>query len=133
MHIPVYNFSEHLRSDDTREIGQHQIIVLEGIMLFADPEIRNKLDIRIFMDAPLDTCLIRRLQRDIHERQRDMDCVLKQYQETVKPMYLQFIEPSKKYADIIVPRGGANKIAIEVIQAKMRELLGYSAKEKNVG
>ena len=127
VHIPVYNFNEHLRSDDTREIGQHQIIVLEGIMLFADPEIRKKLDIRIFMDAPLDTCLIRRLQRDINERQRDLDSVLKQYQETVKPMYLQFIEPSKKYADIIVPRGGANKIAIEVIQAKMRELLGYSA------
>lgn len=131
VHIPVYNFSEHLRSDQTREIGQRQIIVLEGIMLFADPEIRKKLDIRIFMDAPLDTCLIRRLQRDIHERHREMDCVIEQYQETVKPMYLQFIEPSKKYADIIVPRGGANKIAIEVIQAKMRELLGYSAKERN--
>ncbi len=81
------------------------------------------MDMRIFMDTPLDICLIRRLKRDIHERGRDINSVLTQYEETVRPMYLQFIEPSKKYADIIVPRGGENRIAIEVIQAKMRELL----------
>ena len=84
------------------------------------------LDIRIYMDAPLDICLIRRLERDIDERGRTLSSVLEQYQKTVRPMYLQFIEPSKKHADIIVPRGGANRIAIEVIQAKMRELLGYN-------
>lgn len=124
--IPVYNFEQHLRSDETRQIGRHQIIVIEGILLFADPKLREMLDIRIYMDAPLDICLIRRLERDIDERGRTLCSVLEQYQKTVRPMYLQFIEPSKKHADIIVPRGGANRIAIEVIQAKMRELLGYN-------
>lgn len=124
--IPVYDFGQHLRSDETRQIGRHQIIVIEGILLFADPKLRKMLDIRIYMDAPLDICLIRRLERDIQERGRTLTSVLQQYQETVRPMYLQFIEPSKKFADIIVPRGGANRIAIEVIQAKMRELLGYN-------
>jgi uridine kinase len=121
--IPVYDFSNHLRSPDTKTIGQYAIIVLEGILLFADPNVRSMMDMRIFMDTPLDICLIRRLKRDIHERGRDIDSVLTQYEETVRPMYLQFIEPSKKYADIIVPRGGENRIAIEIIQAKMRELL----------
>ena len=124
--IPIYDFTNHLRSDKTKPIGQHQIIVIEGILLFAEPELREMLDISIFMDTPLDICLIRRLQRDINERHRNLESVLEQYQDTVRPMYLQFIEPSKKYADIIVPRGGANRIAIEVIQAKMRELLGHS-------
>jgi len=121
--IPVYDFSNHLRSPDTKTIGHYAIIVLEGILLFADPNVRSMMDMRIFMDTPLDICLIRRLRRDIHERGRDIDSVLTQYEETVRPMYLQFIEPSKKYADIIVPRGGENRIAIEIIQAKMRELL----------
>jgi len=121
--IPVYDFSNHLRSADTKTIGHYAIIVLEGILLFADPNVRSMMDMRIFMDTPLDICLIRRLRRDIHERGRDIDSVLTQYEETVRPMYLQFIEPSKKYADIIVPRGGENRIAIEIIQAKMRELL----------
>jgi uridine kinase len=125
--IPVYDFEKHLRSDKTTTIGQHQILVIEGILLFADPQLREMLDIRIYMDAPLDICLIRRMERDIQRRGRTLESVLQQYQETVRPMYLQFIEPSKKYADIIVPRGGANRIAIEVIQAKMRELLGYRA------
>ncbi len=125
VHIPNYDFKNHLRSNKTKTVGQHQIIVLEGILLFAEPQLREKLDIRIFMDAPLDICLIRRLNRDINEHSRTLESVLEQYQKTVRPMYLQFIEPSKKYADIIVPRGGANRIAIEVIQAKMRELLGY--------
>lgn len=127
--VPVYDFGEHLRSDKTRTIGKHQIIVIEGILLFADPKLREMLDIRIFMDSPLDICLIRRLMRDIEERGRTLESVLDQYQETVRPMYLQFIEPSKKFADIIVPRGGANRIAIEVIQAKMRELLGFNQTE----
>jgi uridine kinase len=123
VHVPVYDFSQHLRSNDTVQIGQHQIVILEGILLFAEPKVREMFDIRIFMDTPLDICFIRRLKRDLNERGRDLDSVINQYTETVRPMYLQFIEPSKKYADIIVPRGGANRIAIEVIQAKMRELL----------
>ena len=124
--IPVYDFTEHLRLNKTNTIGQHQIIVVEGILLFTDPRLREMMDMRIFVDTPLDICLVRRLKRDVNERHRELDWVLQQYQETVRPMCLQFIEPCKKYADIVVPHGGANRIAIEVIQAKMRELLHSS-------
>lgn len=122
--IPVYNHSQHIRDKKTRPIGQHAIIVLEGILLFVEPKLRELMDIRIYMETSLDICLIRRLKRDIKERGRSLDSVLKQYEETVRPMYLQFIDPSKRYADLIVPRGGGNRIAIDMIKAKMRELLG---------
>lgn len=124
INIPVYNHAQHLRDKDTRHIGRHAIIVLEGILLFVEQELRDLMDIRIFMETALDICLIRRLKRDIKERGRSLDSVLKQYEETVRPMYLQFIDPSKRYADLIVPRGGGNRIAIDMIKAKMRELLG---------
>lgn len=123
VHIPVYDHSQHLRSKETREIGKHRIIVLEGILLLADLMLRELMDIRIFMDTPLDICLIRRLKRDVLERQRSFESVLQQYRKTVRPMYFQFIEPSKRHADIIVPRGGENRIAIDLIKAKMKELL----------
>lgn len=124
VNVPIYNHAIHLREKETRKIGRHAIIVLEGILLFVEKKLRDLMDIRIFMETALDICLIRRLQRDVKERDRTLDSVLKQYQDTVRPMYLQFIEPSKRYADIIVPRGGGNRIAIDMIQAKMRELLG---------
>ncbi len=124
VNVPIYNHSMHLRDKDTRKIGQHTIIVLEGILLFVEPKLRELMDIRIFMETALDICLIRRMKRDMNERGRSLDSVIKQYEETVRPMYLQFIEPSKRYADIIVPRGGGNRIAIDMIKAKMRELLG---------
>lgn len=123
VHIPVYNHSQHMRATETRPIGKHSIIVLEGILLFVEPKLREIMDILIFMETSLDICLIRRLRRDINERGRSLDSVLKQYEETVRPMYMQFIEPSKRYADLIVPRGGGNRIAIDLIKAKMRELL----------
>lgn len=122
--VPIYNFSIHSRINETREVGLHTIIVLEGILLFVDPELRNMMDIKIFMDTSPDICLLRRVRRDTQERGRSIDSVLDQYEKTVLPMYLQFIEPSKRYADIIIPRGGQNRIAIDVIKAKMRELLG---------
>jgi uridine kinase len=121
--VPVYNFAKHIRENTTRQIGQHKIIVLEGILLFVESYLRNIMDIRIFMETAADICLVRRLKRDIKERKRSLDAVLKQYEETVRPMYLQFIEPSKRYADIIIPHGGGNRIAIDMIKAKMRELL----------
>ena len=121
--VPIYNHSMHMREKVTRKIGQHAIIVLEGILLFVEQQLRDVMDIRIFMETSLDICLIRRLKRDIKERGRSIDSVLKQYEDTVRPMFLQFIDPSKRYADIIVPRGGGNRIAIDMIQAKMRELL----------
>lgn len=121
--IPIYSHSKHLRLPETRSIGQHKIIVIEGILLFSDKVLRELMDIRIFMSAPLDVCLIRRLKRDVVERHRAFESVLHQYETTVRPMYLQFIEPSSRYADLIVPRGGENRIAIDMIKAKMRELL----------
>jgi uridine kinase len=121
--VPIYNHSQHIREKETRRIGQHTIIVLEGILLFVERQLRDLMDIRIFMETSLDICLIRRLKRDIKERGRTLDSVLKQYEETVRPMYLQFIDPSKRYADLIVPRGGNNRIAIDMIKAKMREML----------
>lgn len=128
--VPTYNHALHVRETATRRIGQHAIIVLEGILLFVEHDLRELMDIRIFMETSLDICLIRRLKRDIKERARSLDSVLKQYEETVRPMYLQFIDPSKRYADLIVPRGGGNRIAIDMIKAKMRELLGDLQKGK---
>ena len=125
--IPIYSHSKHIRLSETRKIGQHIIIVLEGILLFSDKALREIMDIRIFMSAPLDVCLSRRLKRDVVERHRSFESVLHQYETTVRPMYLQFIEPSSRYADLIVPRGGENRIAIDMIQAKMRELLASNA------
>jgi len=122
--VPVYDFSNHVRKKtETRQVGPHRIVVIEGILLFVDPALREMLDIRIFMDTALDICLTRRLKRDLLERGRSLESVLTQYVNTVRPMYMQFIEPSKRYADIIVPRGGENRIAIEMLKAKMRELL----------
>lgn len=122
--IPLYDFSQHARSQQTRRVGPHTIIVLEGILLFADETLRNLMDILIYVDTPMDICLIRRLTRDIIERGRTLESVLGQYQTTVRPMCLQFVEPSKRYADIIVPKGGKNRIAIDMIKAKMHQLLG---------
>ncbi len=131
--IPIYSHTKHLRITETRCIGPHAIIVLEGILLFSDQALRKVMDIRIFMSAPLDVCLIRRLKRDVVERQRSFESVLEQYETTVRPMYLQFIEPSSRYADLIVPRGGENRIAIDMIQAKMRELLArHKTKSDNL-
>lgn len=124
--VPIYDYAKHERKKETKKIGQFRIIVLEGILLFVEKPLRELMDIRIFMDTPLDICLLRRLVRDIEKRGRSLNSVLEQYQQTVRPMYLQFIEPSKRYADIIVPRGGENRIAIDMIQAKMRELLQKS-------
>jgi uridine kinase len=121
--IPIYSHSKHVRLAETRQVGGHSIIIVEGILLFSEETLRELMDIRIFMSAPLDVCLIRRLKRDVVERHRSVESVLLQYETTVRPMYLQFIEPSSRYADLIVPRGGENHIAIDTIQAKIRELL----------
>lgn len=128
--VPTYDFSKHVRGKQTRCIGRHTIIVLEGILLFVDPELRKLMDIQIFMDTPLDICLLRRITRDVLARNRTVQSVIDQYEATVRPMYLQFIEPSKRYADIIIPRGGENRIAIDLIKAKMRELLKENYREK---
>lgn len=123
VNVPVYSHQQHIRLAETRFIENFRIIVLEGILIFAETPLRELMDIRIFMSTPLDVCLLRRLKRDVVERHRTFESVVHQYETTVRPMYLQFIEPSSRYADLIVPRGGENRIAIDMIKAKMRELL----------
>lgn len=120
---PVYDFTRHIRNVESRTIQPQPIIILEGILALAVPEIRDLMNIRIYVDTPPDICFIRRLERDIQERGRSVESVIKQYQETVRPMFMQFIEPSKQYADIIIPHGGKNVIAIDIIQAKIEKLL----------
>merc|ERR1712159_444207 len=108
------------RSKLKKYIGCIDILILEGILLFTNSKIREIMEIKIFVDTPLDICLSRRLNRDVNYRKRSINSVLDQYKRTVRPMYLQFIEPSKRYADIIVPRGGGNRIAIDLITAQIR-------------
>jgi uridine kinase len=120
---PIYDYAEHRRLAETRHIGDHLIIVLEGILIFHDPALRALMDIKLFIDADPDVRFIRRLRRDIVERGRSVDSVIRQYEESVRPMHLQFVDPSKRHADLIVPEGGHNKVAIDLVKTKIRSLL----------
>ncbi len=127
---PVYDFITHTRTGEFHKIGPHKIIVLEGILIFDNPELRSLMDIKVYVDTDSDIRLARRLRRDIHDRGRTMESVLEQYEKSVRPMHLQFVEPSKRYADLIVPEGGYNKVAIDVIKTKIEALLLESEKLK---
>ena len=120
-HSLLYSYVEHTRMPETIHIEPKKVIILEGILLLTDARLRNELSFSIFVDTPLDICLMRRIKRDVNERGRSMDSVMAQYQKTVRPMFLQFIDPSKQYADIIVPRGGKNRIAIDILKAKISQ------------
>lgn len=120
---PCYDFAAHTRSDETEEIAPRDVILLEGILLFVEPELRSRFDLKIFVDTEPDVRFIRRLRRDLELRGRTLDSVIEQYLGTVRPMHWEFVEPSKRYADIILPRGGANTAGIEVIAARVRERL----------
>ena len=120
---PVYDYMLHRRLAETRTIGDHVVIVLEGILIFVDPELRALMDIKLFVDADHDVRFIRRLKRDLVERGRSVDSIIRQYEESVRPMHLQFVEPTKRYADLIIPEGGHNKVAIDLLKTKIRELL----------
>ncbi len=122
--IPVYSYVEHTRTDQVTHFTPKKVIILEGILLLTDERVRNEVSVSVFVDAPLDICFIRRLKRDMEERGRSLQSVIDQYRKTVRPMFLQFIEPSKQYADIIIPRGGKNRIAINMLKAQIRHLLG---------
>ncbi|WP_321330128.1 uridine kinase [uncultured Ilyobacter sp.] len=124
---PIYDFKTHSRKEETITIQPSKIIIVEGILLFAVPEIRNMFDVKIFVDTDADEMLLRRIERDIHERGRTFESVRDQYLKTVKPMYLEFCEPSKRYADIIIPRGGENKIAVNMVIAKLKRYLQKGA------
>ncbi|WP_067520117.1 uridine kinase [Endozoicomonas ascidiicola] len=121
--VPMYDYSEHNRRQETRLVKPARVIIYEGILLFTNPEIRETFDLRFFMDTPLDICLIRRMKRDIVSRGRDVDSVIKQYLETVRPMFMQFIEPARQHADLIIPHGGKNRIAIDLIKTQIRNLI----------
>ena len=120
---PVYDFVQHLRSDDTIRIPPADVVVIDGILLFVDARVRDLCDVKVFVDADADERLIRRIRRDMAKRGRPLAEILEQYLSTVQPMHLEFVEPSKRYADVIVPRGGHNPVAIEMIVAKISRRL----------
>jgi uridine kinase len=122
--VPVYNFTTHTRTGQTQRVEAHRVILVEGILIFADERLRRMMDVKIFVDTDADIRFIRRLERDIAERGRTMDSVIHQYLATVRPMHQEFVEPSKRYADVIIPEGGFNEVAIEMIAARIRALLG---------
>jgi uridine kinase len=128
--LPIYDFKTHTRKPETRQIEPQQVIMVEGILIFADQMLRDVMDVKVFVDTDPDIRFIRRLKRDIQERGRTVEMVLKQYLATVRPMHLEFVEPSKRYADVIVPEGGLNAVAMEMVVARLEALL--SEKEKEV-
>jgi len=121
--VPVYDFVRHARTPEVRRVEPRPVILLEGILLFAEPTLRDQLDFKVFVDTDADVRLLRRLRRDIRDRGRTVDDVLRQYMETVRPMHLEFVEPSKRYADIIMPEGGENMVALSMVVARVEQLL----------
>lgn len=131
--LPVYDFKNHTRTTQTHRVEPRGVIMVEGILIFADPALRRILDVKIFVDTDPDIRLIRRLERDIRERGRTTDMVVKQYLSTVRPMHLEFVEPSKRYADVIVPEGGMNEVAMEMVVARLEALLREMAETAGNG
>lgn len=120
---PIYDFTIHTRSDKTELIKPTDILILEGILVLEDPKLRDLMDIKIYVETDDDIRFIRRLIRDMNERKRSIDSVINQYSNTVKPMHNQFVEPSKRYADIIIPNGGENKVAIDIMITKIKSII----------
>ena len=122
--VPVYDFVRHERTDKTLSVEARPVILIEGILLFAERRLRELLDFKIYVDTDSDVRLIRRIGRDLSDRGRSLDDVMRQYLETVRPMHLEFVEPSKRWADVIVPEGGENRVALEMVIARVEQLLG---------
>lgn len=121
--LPIYDFTTDRRTEETEHVVPQPIILVEGILIFAVPELRELFDVKIFVDTDPDIRFIRRLQRDIQERGRTVESVIDQYLDTVRPMHLEFVEPSKRYADVIVPEGGFNTVAMDMVAGRIRSLL----------
>lgn len=121
--VPIYDFSTDKRTDRTFTVEPRNVILVEGILIFVEPELRKMFDVKIFVDTDADIRLIRRLHRDLVERGRSVESVINQYQTTVRPMHLEFVEPSKRYADIIIPEGGHNAAALDMVVARIETLL----------
>jgi len=120
---PIYSFHTHTRMPETMRVDPRRVLVVEGILVLEDSELRRMMDIKIYVDADADVRFIRRLNRDLRERGRSIESVVDQYMGTVRPMHLQFVEPSKRYADIIIPEGGHNRVALDTIIARIRAML----------
>lgn len=121
--MPVYDFTTHSRTEHTIHVAPHNVILVEGILIFYEPALRKLFDVKIFVDTDPDIRFIRRLQRDIIERGRTTESVINQYLNTVRPMHLEFVEPSKRYADVIIPEGGMNTVALDMVIARVESLL----------
>lgn len=121
--VPVYDFTVHARTTRTLRLEPQPVILVEGILVFAEESLRRLFDVKIFVDTDADVRFIRRLERDIAERGRTVDSVIQQYQTTVRPMHLEFVEPSKRYADVIIPEGGWNTVAMDMVVARLQSLL----------
>jgi len=121
--VPLYDFVAHRRTRQTERVEPRPVVLLEGILLFVEPRLRDLMDFKIYVDTDADVRLIRRIQRDRRDRGRDLDGILRQYLGTVRPMHLEFVEPSKRWADVIVPEGGENRVALSMVIARVEELL----------
>jgi uridine kinase len=121
--LPVYDFTRHSRTGETIRIKPQRVVIVEGILIFVEPRLRELFDIKIYVDTDADIRFIRRLTRDIQERGRSTEMVVHQYLSTVRPMHLEFVEPSKRYADIIIPEGGLNTVALDIVSARVEALL----------
>ena len=120
---PVYDFTVHNRSDKTVEVRPARVLVVEGILIFAEPELCREMDIKLFVDTDADVRILRRIVRDVRDRGRSLDSVVKQYLNTVKPMHEEFVEPSKRNADLIIPEGGRNQVAMDIVMERIRGFL----------
>jgi uridine kinase len=121
--VPIYDFRTHRRTSETRRVGATPVVIVDGLLVLADPDLRDLLDIKVYVDTDPDIRFIRRLVRDTEERGRSVDSVIEQYRSTVRPMHLEFVEPSKRWADIIVPEGGYNRVAMDMLVTKLRTIL----------
>jgi uridine kinase len=120
---PVYDFTTHTRHDQTETVEPRPVIIIEGILVLAESALEERMDIKIYVDAADDIRLMRRIRRDMQERDRSIEGILRQYERTVRPMHLEFVEPSKREADIVIPRGGHNEVAIQMVMSRIQELL----------
>ena len=120
---PVYDFTTHTRREETETVEPRPVIIIEGILVLAESALEERMDIKIYVDAADDIRLMRRIRRDMQERDRSIEGILRQYERTVRPMHLEFVEPSKREADIVIPRGGHNEVAIQMVMSRIQELL----------
>ena len=121
--VPIYDFKSHRRRPESRRVEPAKVVIVEGILVFVDPRVRERLDMKIFVDTDPDIRVFRRIRRDMEQRGRTFESIREQYYKTVRPMHLQFVEPSKRWADLIIPEGGNNRVALDLVMAKLRSVL----------